>query len=468
MPNFTLQEIITATKGKLLWPKDNIQLTGVSIDSRTIRRNELFIALRGENFDGHDFLNQALARGAGAVIVEQEPPEDLGVPVILVPDSLKAFGYLARYHRLRFSIPVIGVTGSNGKTTTKELIASVLEQKMKVVKTEKNFNNEIGLPMTLLKIDSSTEAVVVEMGMRGKGQIEYLANIARPNFGVVTNVGLTHLELLGTKQAIFETKAELIQSLPSGGIAILNGDDPLVAKMANFFSGKSFFYSLGGQYSIPGIEPALWVKETFSRENGEEVKVDGKWGEFRFLLPLVGRHNITNALAASIVGLALDVTPQGIVEGLQGVSMVNNRLRQLEVDGITILDDTYNASPASVQVALEVLDKLKNPGRKIAVLGDMLELGKITIQAHQQIGELVATNNCSGLFAYGPASKEAVRVAKSKGIFAQHFSDKEELWESLRRFLNSGDAVLIKGSRGMKMEEIVNKMLCQTREEKIR
>lgn len=466
MPSFVLQEIITATKGKLLWPKDNIKLTGVSIDSRTIRRNELFVALRGENFDGHDFINQAVAEGAGGVIVDQDPQEDLGIPVILVPDTLKALGDLACYHRLRFSIPVIGVTGSNGKTTTKELIASVLGQKMNVVKTEKNFNNEIGLPLTLLKIDSSTEAVVVEMGMRGRGQIEYLANFARPNLGVVTNVGITHLELLGTKEAIFETKAELIQSLPSDGIAVLNGDDPLVAKMAGYFSGKSFFYSFGGHNAVPGIEPALWVKERFSRESGEEVLVENVWGEFRFTLPLVGRHNIANALAASIIGLLLDLSPQEIAEGLQRVSMMDNRLRRLEVDGITILDDTYNASPASVQAALEVLHKLKNPGRKIAVLGDMLELGKITLQAHQQIGELVAANDCAALFAYGPATKETVRIAKGKGIFAQHFTDKEELWESLRNFQKSGDAVLVKGSRGMKMEEIVEKMLCQTREEK--
>ncbi|NLW55394.1 MAG: UDP-N-acetylmuramoyl-tripeptide--D-alanyl-D-alanine ligase [Firmicutes bacterium] len=460
MPKFTLEELLKATGGRLLQAPTGVQISGVSIDSRTILPDEVFIALRGEKFDGHDFLAPAVSRGASALVVEQEIPVASfpGVAVILVPNTLEALGHLARYHRQRYSIPLISITGSNGKTTTKELIAAVLAEKLNVVKTEKNYNNEIGLPLSLLRIDATTQAAVLEMGMRGRGEIAYLAGLAQPTIGVITNVGVSHLELLGSQEAIAEAKAELIQALPANGTAVLNRDDPLVAKMADACQGETLFYSLQAVHQNP--KPDLFVVDVVTNPHGEQVKVDGRWGKFDYFLPLLGRHNIANSLAAVLVGLKLGLTLEEISNGLKKAGMIEKRLRRFESKGIIILDDTYNASPASVQVALEVLSQVAAQGRKIAVLGDMLELGELSTEAHYQIGVLVAEYGCAALFAFGPESEATKRAAENHGVTARHFFDKTELWTELNSYLIPGDVVLVKGSRGMRMEEIVEKMIC--------
>lgn len=466
MPEFTNEELISATNGKLVRSGNQEKIGGVSIDSRTLVPGDVFFALKGPHFDGHDYVEAAINKGAAAVIIEKEisiPPSWPGT-VLKVPDTRQAFGYLARFHRLRFELPVIGITGSNGKTTTKELIAAILAQRGNVVKTEKNYNNEIGLPLTLLKINAATKAVVVEMGMRGKGQIAYLAELARPTLGVITNIGLTHLELLGSQAAIAEAKGELIQALPPSGIAVLNGDDPLVSRMGRACPGQPLFYRLSSGKDEAGPRPDLFAVAITTKGEREEVTVDGRWGKFDFSLPLLGRHNVANALAAALVGLSLGLTPAEVAQGLAGVQNVEKRLRKLEVAGITVLDDTYNASPASVQAALEVLRKLNNPGRKIAVLGDMLELGPISKEAHWQTGALVAASGCNALFAYGPLSLATKEGAAKNGVFARHFSSKEELWQELEAYLSPGDAVLIKGSRGMAMDEVVAKVITLERE----
>ncbi len=463
MPKFTLEELLEATGGQLRQAPTGVRINGVSIDSRTILPGEVFIALRGERFDGHDFLAAAVDRGATTLVVEQEIPlaSFPGVAVIVVPDTLKALGGLARYHRQRYPIPLIGITGSNGKTTTKELIAAVLAEKINVIKTEKNYNNEIGLPLSLLRIDDTTQAAVLEMGMRGRGEIAYLAGLAKPTIGVITNVGVSHIELLGSREAIAEAKAELIEALPADGTAVLNYDDPLVARMADAFPGESLFYSLQAVDEKKSPPPDLFVVSAQTTSHGEKVEVDGRWGKFSYDLPLLGRHNIANSLAAALVGLELGLTPAEVSNGLKNAGPVEKRLRRFESKGITILDDTYNASPASVQVALEVLNQVAAGGRKIAVLGDMLELGELSGEAHYQIGELVAKYGCAALFAFGPESKETARAAENLGLLARHFLDKAALWTELNAFLIPGDTVLVKGSRGMRMEEIVEKMLAE-------
>ncbi|HEY8392595.1 MAG TPA: UDP-N-acetylmuramoyl-tripeptide--D-alanyl-D-alanine ligase [Capillibacterium sp.] len=465
MPEFTFEELVKATAGQVVQKGNPEIIRGVSIDSRTLAPGDVFLAIKGPRFDGHTFVGAAINQGAAAVIIEKEInlPSSWPGSIIKVSDTRQALGDLARFHRLRFKIPVIGVTGSNGKTTTKELIAALLAQQGKVVKTEKNYNNEIGLPLTLFKIDAATKAVVVEMGMRGKGQIAYLAKLACPTVGVITNIGLTHLELLGSQEAIAEAKAELIQALPSSGVAVLNGDDPFASRIGKTFPGESLYYRLSSGDGTDPL-PDLFAATITTQGEREEVTADGRWGKFTFGLPLLGRHNVANALAAALVGLSLGLTPAEVAQGLAGVHHVEQRLRKLEVAGITILDDTYNASPASVQAALEVLAKLSNPGRKIAVLGDMLELGPISQEAHRQTGELVAAAGCDALFAYGPLSLATKESAEKKGIFTRHFASKEELWQALKAYLSPGDAVLIKGSRGMAMDEIVAKVITQERE----
>ncbi len=466
MPEFTLEELISGTGGKLVQSGNQQKINGVSIDSRTLVPGEVFFALKGLHFDGHDFLEAAINKGAAGVVIEKEialPPAWPGL-AIQVPDTQRAFGHLACYHRLRFELPVIGITGSTGKTTTKELIAAILAQRGNVVKTEKNYNNEIGLPLTLFKISAATKAAVVEMGMRGKGQIAYLAELARPTIGVITNIGLTHLELLGSQEAIAEAKGELIQALPPSGVAVLNGDDPLVVRTGRDFPGQPLFYRLSSGKDDSGPLPDLFAVAITATGEREEVTVDGRWGKFDFSLPLLGRHNVANALAAALVGLSLGFTPEEVAQGLAGVPNVEQRLRKLEVAGITVLDDTYNASPASVEAALAVLQELNNPGRKIAVLGDMLELGPISKEAHWQTGQLVAAYGCSALFAYGPLSLETKKGAEKEGVLAHHFSTQEDLWRELKAFLSPGDAVLIKGSRGMEMDGVVEKVITLEKE----
>lgn len=461
MPEFTLEEIIKATNGRLATGRSELRITGVSIDSRSLVPGDVFFALKGSNFDGHTFAATAAEKGAAAIVSQQELELPAAWPgaVIRVSDTLQAYGDLARYHRQRYACPVIGITGSNGKTTTKELIAAVLREKYNVVKTEKNYNNEIGLPQTLFKMDGTTEAVVVEMGMRGRGQIAYLASLAQPTIGVITNIGVTHLELLGTQEAIAAAKEELIQGLPPSGLAVLNGDDPLVIPMAARFAGESLFYSLEKPDTSGHTALALYLVAAATEGDHEVVTVDGRWGRFEFALPLLGRHNIANALAALVVGLALGLTRDEAVRGLKQVGPVEKRLRKIEIGGITVLDDTYNASPPSVQAALAVLSQLKHPGRKIAVLGDMLELGTMAREAHQQIGELTATYGCAALFAYGPLSVATKEGAARKGVDARHFATKDELWAELKNYLMPGDAVLFKGSRGMAMETLVEKVI---------
>lgn len=465
MPNFTLDELIMATGGTLIAGGSQTQITGVSIDSRNLLPGEVFFALKGPNFDGHAFAAAAADKGATAIVGERQlelPPGWSGA-VIQVADTLQAYGGLARFHRQRFTLPVIGITGSNGKTTTKELIAAVLREKYNVVKSEKNYNNEIGLPQTLFKIDSTTQAVVVEMGMRGKGQIAYLAELAQPTIGVITNIGVTHLELLGSQAAIAQAKGELIEGLPPSGLAVLNGDDPLVVPMAKQFAGESLLYHLDDPDRHGTPESALYVVGLTTTGEHERVTVDGRWGKFEFTLPLLGRHNVANALAAITVGLALGLTQDEVVRGIRQVDAIENRLRKIEVGGITVLDDTYNASPPSVLAALDVLQNLKNPGRKIAVLGDMLELGAITEEAHHQIGEEVAAHGCAALFAYGPSSVATKEGAARKGVDARHFASKDELGAELLAYLSPGDAVLVKGSRGMAMETLVEMVIAHNK-----
>lgn len=453
MAEFTVQEILEATGGKLIAGELSARASGVGTDSRTTRQGEVFLALRGNKFDGHDYTAQAAACGAGILVLEKKPEVNLppGVAVVQVANTLTALGRLAAWHRQRFSTPVIGVTGSNGKTTTKEILAALLAQKFKVAKNTMNYNNEIGLPLTLLSLELDTEIVVLEMGMRGEGQIEYLAGIARPTAGVITNIGHSHLELLGSREAIVRAKGELIAALPRDGLAVLNGDDPQVRRMNRLFPGRSLFYGL----KADGLDLRGTARPV---TGGQEVTVTGIWGNFAFFLPLPGRHNTANALAATTVALAFGLTPPEITAGIKNLPPLEKRLRVIEKCGLTIIDDTYNASPQSVQTALEVLGGMKGR-RKIAVLGDMLELGEISAEAHRKTGEILGDYGCSALFAYGPLSAATAAAAAAAGIFNRHYTKQEALVRDLRAYVCRGDILLIKGSRGMKMERVIKQLL---------
>ncbi len=450
MANFKLSEIIPVIDGQLINGDSELIVTGISTDSRKINRGDLFLALKGERFDGHRFLNEAVTAGAAALLVMEEIDSMRDTPVIRTDDTLKAFGAIARFHRERFKVPVIAITGSNGKTTTKDLVAAVLSQKYNVVKTEANFNNEIGLPLTLLEMDQNTEAVVVEMGMRGLGQIRNLAAIAKPEIGIVTNIGQAHLELLGSEANIAKAKAELIEALPPNGTAVLNGDDPWIRQMSIPKSFRPVWFGLeDSKLDFRAVVLENTSQGTLFQVTGDGIKID-------ILLPLPGRHNVYNALAAIVTGRILGLSTTAIREGLSAPAMTGRRLKVLNRNQLRIIDDTYNASPASVKAALEVLCQSSGPGKKIAVLADMLELGEASISSHIEVGEYAAKLGVNHLLAYGNLARKYVDGFTSiTPKRAEYFSNKPDLIRILKQVARPGDSILVKGSRGMKMEEVV-------------
>ena len=452
-----LGDIATAVNGTLIQGEQGVIVQGIATDSRKVKPGDLFIALRGKKFDGHHFLETAVKAGAIALLVMDEAQLmslKLPVAIIKAADTLTAFGALARNHRRQYHIPLIAITGSNGKTTTKDLAGAVLAGCLAVVKTEANFNNEIGLPMTLLQINHQTQAAIVEMGMRGMGQIRQLAGIAEPNIAMITNVGLTHLELLGTQENIARAKTELVEALPENGLAILNGDDPYVRKMQGFTRARSVLY---------GIETAgldYQAGEIKMNDYGSTFQVYFKGQTLDLSLPIPGRHNILNAMAVVALGHELGLPAAEIRKGLANPDLTGKRLKITEHNGYSVIDDTYNASPASVKAALDVLVASTQRGRKIAVLADMLELGPSETDLHREVGVYAGSLGVDKLLAWGELASEYATgmndISEGKG---EYFSTKPALIEYLKQFVQPGDIILVKGSRGMKMEEVVEVLL---------
>jgi len=441
----------------------------VVIDSRKATKGSLFVALKGENTDGHNFIENAIENGATAIlcrkdwrftgnrpvveaIPDREPPEPSGVVCFKVEDPLRSLQDIAAHWRRKFDVTVVGITGSIGKSSTKELAASVASQRFGTLKSEGNYNNEIGLPLTLLKLEPKHQVAVLEMGMYAIGEIKRLAEIALPRIGVVTNVGPVHLERLKTIERIAQAKSELVEALPEEGTAILNADDPLTKAMAQKTKAKVFFYGLAPSADLwaDGIESLGIEGMRFWLHHGNE--------KLYVHIPLLGRHSVHTALRAASVGLALGLSWEEIIRGLQDR---NARLRLLAVPGIngsTILDDTYNSSPDSALAALNLLAELD--GRKIAVLGDMLELGSYEEIGHRLVGRRAAEVT-DHLIAVGPRAAIIGEEAIAQGMPQDRVhvvATNEEAVEILKRILSKGDNVLVKGSRGMKMEEIVSKI----------
>ncbi|NKB67765.1 MAG: UDP-N-acetylmuramoyl-tripeptide--D-alanyl-D-alanine ligase [Candidatus Latescibacteria bacterium] len=422
---------------------------GVSTDSRTVRPGELFAALKGPVFDGHNYVEQALAQGACAALVEASwgggrNGQGSG-PLLYVPDTLEALGQLARQYRQTFSVPVVGVVGSAGKTTTKEMIAAVLGQRYKVLKPQGSYNNEIGVPLTLLQLDRYTEAVVLELAARKCGDISYLCTIAAPTIGVLLNIGTAHLELFGSVERVAKAKGEILEYLDESSLALVNFDDCVVAKEVQRTKGRLLGFSL----------------ERESHTRGEGLVLDqGGCGHFSlqnytFDLQVPGRHNVYNALAAAAVGRALEVPWVDIQTALDGFRAVPLRSEVEHRKGLGIINDTYNANPESVRAALDLLGALKEKGGKIAVLGDMLELGPEGARLHAEVGRYCAELGLDALYAAGPLSQHTVEGASQAGLSrARHFASKAQLVAFLQANLSPGDLVLVKASRGQAFEEV--------------
>jgi len=437
----------------LLQGDPGIPVSGVSTDSRSVRAGELFFALRGERHDGHDFAAQAVDRGAAGVVVSRPLSLAAGAGVLLVEDTLKALQTLAAWWREACRVPVVGVTGSTGKTTTKDMIAAVLGVRMPVWKTPGNLNNEIGLPLTLLGLEPGTGVAVVEMAMRGPGEIATLCDIARPTAGVVTNIGETHLERLGTVDAIARAKGELLAAIGPEGFALVHAESPYAEREAARCRGRVRYFG-----RRPGVDFRLvdWRPEGYGTRFTAEVA--GRAAECA--LPVPVEHNVLNALAAIGVGFEMGLSTDEIAEGLRRVSLSAMRLEIRPWGRGEIINDAYNANPASTRAALAVLSGLAGGRTRVAVLGDMLELGPRAEAGHREVGE-AAARHADYLVAVGDLSRYTAEGALAAGLPPERVfwcADREQAAGVLQDLLRGDELVLVKGSRGMRMEEIVARL----------
>ncbi|PYN18165.1 MAG: UDP-N-acetylmuramoyl-tripeptide--D-alanyl-D-alanine ligase, partial [Candidatus Rokuibacteriota bacterium] len=415
MPPFTVQDIVRATQGALVAGDLVVPVTGVSIDSRGLGVGEAFFAIRGYRLDGHAFLGEAASRGAACLVVHALHDDvPANVPLVLVEDTTKALGALAAYHRARFSMPVVAVTGSNGKTTTKELIAGVLGTRWQVLKPTASFNNQWGLPLTLLRLGAEHEALVIEIGSQHPGEIAALAALAKPTVAVVTTVAHAHTEFLGSLDDVRTEKSALVRAVGADGRVALNADDPRVAGMARDSRVPviTYGFSLTAQVRATGDVVEEGRGLTFTLESGG-VRAP-------VTLAFAGRHNVTNALAAAAAGVALGWPLDEIARGLGEARPVAGRCVWRDAGGVRILDDTYNANPVSVRAALDTVATRRgadaSAGRLVVVLGDMLELGAITDEAHQEMGRAVRAAGADEFVGVGRHARLAVETARAAGL----------------------------------------------------
>lgn len=432
------------------------RFTGVSTDSRSVAKGNVFIALRGETFDGHTFIADAIRSGVSAVVVDADYEIPAGVrrsdcTIVIVPETTKALGDLALLYRLKFDIPVIAVGGSNGKTTTKEMIAAVLREKFSVLSTEGNLNNHIGVPQMLLRLRPDVEAMVLEVGTNHFGELQYLCSMALPTHAVVTNIGREHLEFFGTLEGVADEETELFRYMErSEGRAFVNADDRYLKKAAAVLpAAVTYGRSAGVDIRAEHIELDENACASFDCALGAKKTVR------RFRLGAAGAHNVSNALAAIAVGSSFGISASAISRALAKFISASKRMEIIrrQTTGVTILNDTYNANPDSVDAALQTLASMNVRGKKIVVLGDMFELGARAAEEHQSVGRAVRKAKPSLLVTVGALSRAIHEAARLKG--AIHCETKDEAIDVLKRLIGPGDAVLVKGSRGMKMELIV-------------
>ena len=457
MPAFTLDEVREAT-GAQLYKMEHEEFTDIVTDTRKITPGVLFLAFKGERFNGEDFVRNAVEKGASGVMVSTSCPKEqlagLKTTVLIAEDTLTAYQQLAHAWRMRFSLPVVAITGSNGKTTTKDLTAAVLSARGPVLKTQANYTNEIGLPLTLLGLRKEHTAAVVEIGMRGLHQIEAMAPIAAPTVGIVTNVGETHMELLGSIENIAKAKSEMVEAIPAGGTVVLNADNPYVAAMRS--QAKE-----GVRVLTFGIEKEADVRakeETIETIDSHETrfKIEWKGREQTFTFAMVGRHNVYNALAAIAAGFALGLTPVEAASGLRNLKATKMRFEVQDVKTYHVINDAYNASPMSMKAAIETLSELTK-GRKIAVMGDMLELGSVSEEAHREVGRELAEHGFAAVVTRGQMGAFIADGAEEGGVPQVFRADSHEAAaDYLHKILEPGDTILFKGSRGMQMEKIID------------
>lgn len=429
---------------------NDFRMSNVSIDTRTLSVGDIFVAIKGENFDGHDFIDVAIEKGAAMIIASRHTNQS-NCPTLIVPDTVQALGELANYHRSKFDIPFIAITGSNGKTTVKTMVGSIFSQSMIPLVTQGNFNNQIGLPLTLLQLKAEHQVAILEMGASHIGDIRYLCELVNPTISLITNVMPAHLAGFGCLEGVAKAKGEIYEGLSPQGIAILNADSDCVDYFKRVIAQKtSISFGLNEANS-----PDVTAKNLqFSAQSTAFILVT-PLGEIPIECPVVGQHNVLNALAASSIAVAAGVGLADIAKGLAQFSSVSGRLQQCKIPaGAALIDDTYNANPGSFEAAIEVLAKAQ--GSKILVMGDMGELGERASILHEHIGQYARDRGIDRLFAVGQLSEYAV---KGFGSGAQWYQTKPMLIKALENFLDHNMTCLIKGSRSAKMETVVQALL---------
>lgn len=454
MKTLTIQEIAQATGAKIL-SQDHItekNISHVTQDSREAKENSLFVALKGERTDGHQYVSDCMKKGVGACLIEREMAPENGCVLLLVQNTQTALLQLAKYYRSLFSIPIVGITGSVGKTTTKDMIASVLQQKYDTLWTQGNYNNEIGVPLTLFRLEDHHEVAVIEMGMNHFDEIHRLADVSRPNIGLISNVGVAHIEYLGSREGILKAKCELFDFMDENGIAILNADNDMLQTLEGKLKPHIVWFGMENHKGIfaDHIMP-LGLEQT-------KCTLHTPKGEIEITIPLPGTHMVSNALSAAAVGLELGLTLEQIKDGIANFVPTKNRMAVMSLEnGFTLLNDVYNSNPVSAKASLDILQQAK--GRKVAILGYMGELGEYAPQMHQDVGAYAAQVGIDVLFCIGNFSDCMAKGAKDNGL-TQVFSydTQEDFWNQGIQYLNQGDTILLKASRSMGFEKTVEKL----------
>jgi|LGOV01.1.fsa_nt_gb UDP-N-acetylmuramoyl-tripeptide--D-alanyl-D-alanine ligase len=450
MEKISIEKIVMITKGKIIQGDVNQEIIGIEIDSRKIKKGDLYIPIVGENNNGHDYMEHVFKNGGNVVLSEEKNvffPK--GLTVLLVESTLAAMKALADYNRHRYNLSVIAITGSSGKTTTKDIVAAVLSQKFNIIKTQGNFNNEYGIPQTLFSIEPHHEIAVIEMGMDHLGDIEKSIDLVEPNIGIITNIGLSHIEILKTQENIFKAKKEIFKTLKSKDIGLINGDDPILRRLLNEendFQIKSF-----------GIHESSDCKviEYHSHSKGLSIYIDyqGKKEEYIFDYP--GEHNVYNCLVGIWLGYYYKMTPNQIQKGLKAFIPSSNRMDVFSCGEITIINDSYNANPDAMKGALDVLKTIGvEHKRTIAILGDMLEMGEYGKNSHQEIGKY-ATKKTDVLIGVGVLGKEICNGFKTENNEVYHVDNADEAGKCIQKMMQPGDIILIKASRGIGLEKTI-------------
>ena len=452
MGRITLEQAAAWCGGTIDPKSKDVEFFGASNDTRSLKKGQLFVALQGQR-DGHEFIPAALEKGASAVLCAHQEGD---YPAIVVADPRTALGHIARGERNRLNMKVVGITGSVGKSTTKEMVATVLETTFRTGKSPANHNNDIGLPMAILALPDDTQVAVLEMGMNHFREMAYLSKIAQPDIAVIVNIGTMHIEHLGSREGILKAKLEILEGLKPEGTVILNGDDPMLWGCQTKINRCNYF-------GVANREVVVRGSDVIIDRGYVGFRVDYRDIHFPVELPVEGGHYVDDALAAICVGISLGVKPEDIQQSLSQFQNMAGRQEITQQKGCTIISDCYNAGPESMAAALNVLGN--QPGRKIAVLGDMLELGVCTQAEHYRVGR-IAAEKADFLLAYGPNSSRVMDGAITGGMVegkVKAFEDRTELVEALRRMAKPGDVILFKGSRGMHMELALEQFLAEDR-----